>query len=1253
LRGAWLAGLLALVGLLLIGAWTAVAQSVVTPTTPNPLPGSQFQGGDGNQANAPGLIDWQGLEASSRVGYTSDPQANDDVFAGGTNELDPGGWALTTQNGGATPSKANVLDIYRAIDRPPGGDVFLYLAFTREAGNGTTFVTFELTQQARLWRNSAGDRLPCRTTGDILISFDQNGNGADVEVQRWVTDTSLANGCANTGHLVAATDLTPNVDVQASFNNDSAIANYLPGFFGATIPQLQFGEAAINLSTVLGDLGHPCGAFHSTWMHSRSSLSDSSQLQDFVAPRPFHMSTCKADPDLISSASGRVNRKARGKHRLRRHRTLARSLTISDTATLSGGDDPTGSITFKLYGPNGPDCSNTPAFTSTSTVLGNGSYQSGAYRVTQPGTYRWVVSYSGDDNNQSAGPTGCGDNAETVVINPATPTLTTKASGPVRRRRINTGHGQFRTARVHTGRAAQPTFDTATMSGGIAATGTITFMLYGPDSPDCMGTPVSTSTATVNGDGTYNSDPYEPTAAGTYRWVATYSGDALNDPAGPTACGDPTETVTISKARTTIKTVASPTTAPGNQITDTATVGGGADPGGSITFTLYGPNDPTCSGGAISTSTRTVNGNGKYTSDAFTPTADGIYRWIAAYSGDANNTAVSTSCGDAGETVVVAPLPPTHPTLTTSSSGGGPAGSPIHDVAHLSSSATAAGASITFELYGPNDPTCTGDFVIVSTVPVTGDGDYTSVSVSPTAPGTYDWIARYSGDANNAAVDTACGAETVTVSKAQPGFSTLAPPRVPITGVVIDTATLSGSDPRGKITFSLYGPNDSSCSRAPVFSADQTVIGDGTYTSPEFAPAQAGTYLWIAAYSGDANNTPATPACGDSGELVVVPPIQPALITSAGPPAFLRNGRRRVRAAGQSIYDSAELAGFAPTGSITFDLFGPDDPTCSAGPVFTSATVVNGNGVYNSDRFTPTASGTYRWRATYSGDNNNNPAGPTGCGEPAEQVHVIVPADPQFTTSASGAVSFGGAIYDTAHLSGGENPTGTITFKLYGASDTGCSEPPVFTSTVTVAGNNDYTSASFVPPTTGVYRWVASYSGDAINNPAGPTACGDTAETAVVRPPTITPVAPTFSTTAAARPAGGTSLYDTAHLAGGIDPGGTITFTLYGPNIPTCSGPPAFTTTLTVTGNGDYRSATFAAPLPGTYRWVVTYSGDAMNAPAGPSACGDPAETATVSSSPRPSPDPGPNVPRPPTFSILKPGPPTPPSTPPPPPVTG
>jgi hypothetical protein len=1245
---------LVLAGFLLVGAWTAFAQSVVTPTTPDPLPGSEFQGGDGDQSVAPGLIDWQGLQASGRVGHTADPQTDDDIFAGGSKELEPGGWGLTSKNGGAAPPEDNILDTYRALDHPPGGDAFLYLAFTREAGSGTTFVTFELNQDARVWRNSGGDLLPCRTTGDILISFNEHGDGADVQVERWVTDSSLSNRCASTGHLVAASNLTPNVDVQGSFNNDSSIANYLPGFVGATIPRLQFGEAAINLSAVLGDLGHPCGSFHSTWMHSRASLSDTSQLKDFVAPKPFDARTCKASPVLTSSASGRVNRKARGKHRLRRHRRLSRSLTISDTATLSRGDAPTGTITFKLFGPNDDGCAGRPVFTSTSTVLGNGSYESGSFAPTAAGTYHWVVDYTGDDNNKAAGPTACGDNAETVVITRASPTLTTKASGPLLRRRIGTGPRRqraFRTVRVHIGRAAQQTFDTATLDGGVDPTGTITFKLFGPADPKCSGAAVFTSTKEVNGNGTYNSEPYTPTAAGAYRWVASYSGDAFNRPAGSTACSDPHETVVISKAHTTIKTLASPATAPGNPITDTATLAGGADPGGMIEFKLYAPDDATCSGGAIFSSTRQVQGNGKYTSEAFTPTAVGIYRWIATYSGDSNNAGAATSCGDRGEEVVVAPPPPTQPTLTTTPSGGAPVGSSIHDVAHLSGGANATG-SITFELYGPNDDACTGDFVIVSTVPVNGDGDYTSQSVSPTVAGSYQWKALYSGDANNADVETACGSEAVIVSEAQPAISTLAPPRVVIGGTVTDTATLTGANPQGKITFTLFGPNDRNCSGTPVFSADQNVIGDGTYTSPRFAPREAGAYLWVASYSGDANNKQAATACGDPGETVVVVPTEPALKTSASPPAFLRNGRRRVQAAGLSIYDSAKLAGFSPTGGITFDLFGPDDSACSATPIFTSATAVKGNGVYNSERFTPTASGTYRWRATYSGDTNNNPAGPTGCGDPAEQVAVTVPADPQLTTSASAAVTLGGAIHDTAHLSGGDNPTGTIAFKLYGAGDTGCAANPVFTSTVHVAGNNDYTSASFVPATAGAYRWVVDYSGDPTNHSAGPTACGDTAETAVVRPPSITPVLPTFSTTAAATPAGGTSLYDTGHLAGGIGPGGTITFTLFGPDVPTCSGPPAFTTTVTVSGNGDYRSTAFAVPHPGTYRWVVTYSGDAMNTAVGPTACGDPAETSAVSSIPRPAPDPGPDVPTPPKPPRPKPKP-KPPPAPPPPRVTG
>ena len=353
------------------------------------------------------MIDWQGLQADGQVGHISDPQANDNIFTKGSKELSPDNWVLGTSNGGATPAAGNVLDVYRGFDHPPGGGAFLYLAFTREASDGPIVVTFELNQDARTWKNSQGATIPCRTTGDLLISFDNHGNTADVQIDRWVTDTAAANGCAKTGHLDSA-PLTPNVDVQGAFNYTSAITNYLPGFYplGANkINTLLFGEAAINLSTVMSNFPNPCAVFGSTWMHSRSSLSDTAEMKDYVAPEAFHIRTCKAQPKISSSASGIVSLMRHGKHRLRRHKLLTRSATIQDTATLTDGDNPTGTITFNLYGPDDADCSRPAVFTSSATVTGNGSYQSGAFQLTEPGIYRWVVQYSGDKNNEAAGPT--------------------------------------------------------------------------------------------------------------------------------------------------------------------------------------------------------------------------------------------------------------------------------------------------------------------------------------------------------------------------------------------------------------------------------------------------------------------------------------------------------------------------------------------------------------------------------------------------------------------------------------------------------------------------------------------------------------------------------------------------------------------------------------------------------------------------------------------------------------------------------
>lgn len=92
----------------------------------------------------------------------------------------------------------------------------------------------------------------------------------------------------------------------------------------------------------------------------------------------------------------------------------------------------------------------------------------------------------------------------------------------------------------------------------------------------------------------------------------------------------------------------------GTPISDTKTLSNAAIPTGAITFNLYGPNDLTCTGAVIFTSTVTVNGNGTYTSTpSFTPTTAGTYRWIANYSGDANNAPTANACNATNENVDV------------------------------------------------------------------------------------------------------------------------------------------------------------------------------------------------------------------------------------------------------------------------------------------------------------------------------------------------------------------------------------------------------------------------------------------------------------------------------------------------------------------------------------------------------------------------------------------------------------------------
>jgi len=109
--------------------------------------------------------------------------------------------------------------------------------------------------------------------------------------------------------------------------------------------------------------------------------------------------------------------------------------------------------------------------------------------------------------------------------------------------------------------------------------------------------------------------------------------------------------------------------------------------------------------------------------------------------------------------------------------------------------------------------------------------------------------------------------------------------------------------------------------------------------------------------------------------------------------------------------------------------------------------------------------------------------------------------------------------------------------------------------------------------------------------------------------PTIVTMATSGSFTATT----GAGISDTATLANGYMPTGTITFQAFGPNNAACAGPAAFSSTKPVNGNGNYLSDPFNAVSEGQYRWVVTYNGDANNNVA-TSPCNAPNELSTVTS---------------------------------------
>src|SRR3989441_853272 len=152
--------------------------------------------------------------------------------------------------------------------------------------------------------------------------------------------------------------------------------------------------------------------------------------------------------------------------------------------------------------------------------------------------------------------------------------------------------------------------------------------------------------------------------------------------------------------------------------------------------------------------------------------------------------------------------------------------------------------------------------------------------------------------------------------------------------------------------------------------------GDGEYSTPQGAsPTQAGTYYWVASYSGDANNKEATSGCAD--EPVLIAQAQPAIATTQDPPSGT---------VGESFKDKAKLSGLFGAhagGSISWKLYSNKSCDASEGGVLAyEGPVIFFLMIRRPPRSTlfPYTTLFRSWVASYSGDANNKEA-TSGCAD--------------------------------------------------------------------------------------------------------------------------------------------------------------------------------------------------------------------------------------------------------------------------------
>jgi hypothetical protein len=712
--------------------------------------------------------------------------------------------------------------------------------------------------------------------------------------------------------------------------------------------------------------------------------------------------------------------------------TLGNTLTGSVLVTGASGYTPTGTVTFQVS----TDSGNTWNVFGATKTLSAGSATSDTYTPPSVGNnYRFRAVYNGDTNFVSTTST-----FSALTVNPAAPTVPAPTLNPLSPITLGT---QLR--------------GSVTVPGvlSITPTGTVTFQL----STDSGSTWAQLGTVKTLIGGSATSDYYLPQlASNTYQVRVVYSGDSSYN--GANSVGSP---LTVNKATAAISvstfTPASPITL-GSSVTVSASTtgpGGVIFPTGSVQFQAkVGAGTYANFGAAVALTSGTA-------SISYTPSSIGTFNFQAVYLGDSNYNSGTT--GPASGTLTVYVASSTSTLLSTSSPmalGGTttdiatvtPQSYLYNQVAFIGAGAGIGGTGTSLSVAYPSGLAANDLLLLQVTV-----RDTTNTPSQPIG-----WTQLYGPDSSTIGQQWvyykfAAGSETGTLS-----------------------VTLAGANLKVARMYDFRNVAASSFTESPVFSSSP---GSTTVSAQSATTLAAGrlavSFVFdtssnaLAAFSGATGGTWSeavseyTTTTGSGGGIQ----LQTATMANAG---TLSGGSFTMSSGASWGVRAFALipTQLLPSGQVVFQALAPSGSWAT----YNSQTLSSGTAT--SVAFMPTSSGTWYFRALYTGDSNYL-VSQSGDSDELLTVNPVTPtltfSQPSYTTTVGSLIT----PFATVSGVGTIIPTGTLTF--FYSTNGGSTWTQLGSSSPTISGSGNTASASapqgYIPSqVAGTYLFGVTYSGD-------------------------------------------------------------------------------------------------------------------------------------------------------------------------------